>query len=146
MILREALKNDLKGILELYKQLNSEDPILSDKIAENIWNEIFDCKYLKYFVAIENEMIVSTCCISIIPNLSRNGRSYGVIENVITHEEYRNLGIGKKIMMNAVEYAKKHNCYKIVLLSSTTRKEAHAFYEKIGFDGNSKKGFEIRFD
>jgi hypothetical protein len=34
---------------------------------------------------------------------------------------------------------------KIVLQSGSKRKEAHIFYEKCGFDGNSKRAFEIRF-
>jgi hypothetical protein len=45
----------------------------------------------------------------------------------------------------AIEYGKQINCYKIILQSSYKRKENHIFYEKCGFDGNSKRAFEIRF-
>ena len=31
------------------------------------------------------------------------------------------------------------------LQSGVTRPEAHKFYESMGFDGNSKRAFEIRF-
>ena len=46
----------------------------------------------------------------------------------------------------AVDYARDLNCYKAILQSGIKRTEAHAFYESIGFDGSSKKAFEMRFD
>ena len=101
---------------------------------------------IKYFIAIHNNKIISSCYLAIIPNLTRNGRSNGFIENVITNENYRKKGIGKRIIEMAIEYGKQNNCYKIILQSSFKRKENHIFYEKCGFDGNSKKAFEIRFE
>jgi len=53
--------------------------------------------------------------------------------------------LGKAIIDKAVDYAKEQNCYKVMLQSSSKRIEAHKFYEKIGFDGDSKRGFQIRF-
>jgi GNAT superfamily N-acetyltransferase len=78
-------------------------------------------------------------------NLTRQQRPYAVIENVITHQDYRKKGYGTLVMEKAVDYAKRENCYKIMLLSSSSRKDAHQFYERLGFDGSSKKGFQLRF-
>jgi hypothetical protein len=47
-------------------------------------------------------------------------------------------------MEMAIKYAKENKCYKILLQSNNKRKESHKFYENIGFDGESKKAFEIR--
>jgi GNAT superfamily N-acetyltransferase len=82
--------------------------------------------------------------LEIIPNLTQNGKSIGFIENVITDKEYRRKGIGKKVMEMAIKYAKETNCYKVLLQSNNKQKDAHKFYENIGFDGNSKRAFEIR--
>ena len=75
-------------ILELYKQLIPEEiPIdidMANKILEKIENN-----GIKYFIAIENGIIISSCYLAIIPNLTRNGKSNGFIENVITDEKYR---------------------------------------------------------
>lgn len=141
---RMADKNDLSQIMELYKQLLPDEEQISKNEAEKIWDQM-DHNNIKYFVAAENNRIVSACYLAIIPNLTRGGRSNGFIENVITHEDYRKKGIGKNVINQAIEYGKRHGCYKIVLLSSYTRKESHAFYESCGFDGNTKRGFEIRF-
>ena len=144
MSVRIATINDLPKILDLYKELNPEDDELDLITATVIWNNTESKNTTKYLVAIDNNEIVGTCNISIIENLTRSGRPYGIIENVITASKYRRKGIGKELIETAVEYGKNNNCYKIILLSSSKRIEAHKFYESIGFNGNSKKGFELR--
>jgi GNAT superfamily N-acetyltransferase len=139
-----AQKEHLQKILELYKQLIPEEDPININEANKIWEKI-DQNNIKYFIAVENNKIISSCYLAIIPNLTRNGRSNGFIENVITDEKYRKKGIGKRLIKMAVEYGKQNNCYKIILQSSFKRKENHIFYEKCGFDGNSKRAFEIRF-
>ena len=134
--------NELSSLLELYKQLNSDDEI-SETIAKDVWENIKK-QDVKYFVARENGKIVASCYICIIPNLSRGGKSIGFIENVITDKEYRRKGIGKTVMENTVQYARERNCYKVLLQSGKDRTEAHLFYESMGFNGESKKAFEVR--
>ena len=113
MNVRIATKNDLPGILNIYKELNPEDNELDLCKAETIWNKIESKNTTLYLVAIENQVIVGTCNISIIENLTRNGMPYGIIENVITSINYRRKGIGKKLIEKAVELTKNSNCYKM---------------------------------
>jgi len=138
-----AKREHLPMILELYKQLIPEEDPINIIVANKIWEKI-ENNGIKYFIAIEDNKIISSCYLAIIPNLTRNGKSNGFIENVITDEKYRKKGIGKKMIEMAIEYGKQNNCYKIILQSSYKRKENHMFYEKCGFDGNSKRAFEIR--
>lgn len=144
MNIRIASINDLPKILDLYKELNPEDIELDITTAEGIWKRSRVKNTTEYYVAVEGNEIVGTCNISIIENLTRSGKPYGIIENVITSINHRRKGIGKKLIEKAVEKAKENNCYKVILLSSLKRIEAHNFYESIGFNGNSKKGFELR--
>ena len=137
------LENEILLLLDLYKQLNPEDNRINEFTAKNIW-KIIETQNIKYFIAKENGKIISSCYICIIPNLTRGGKSIGFIENVITDIKYRGMGIGKNIMKNAIKYAKEQNCYKILLQSGNKRTDAHGFYESIGFDGESKRAFEIR--
>jgi len=136
-------ENELPSLLELYKQLNPEDSVLTDDTVKNIWENIRN-QNIKYFIAKENGNVISSCYICIIPNLTRGGKSIGYIENVITDINHRNRGIGKKIMQNAINFGKEQNCYKIVLQSGNKRTDAHKFYESIGFDGKSKMAYELR--
>jgi GNAT superfamily N-acetyltransferase len=137
------LENELLSLLELYKQLNPEDNMINEFTAKNIWKNI-ETQNIKYFIAKGNGKIIASCYICIIPNLTRGGKSIGFIENVITDIEYRGKGIGKNIIKNAIRYAKEQNCYKILLQSGNRRTGAHGFYESMGFDGESKRAFEIR--
>ena len=43
-----------------------------------------------------------------------------------------------------VDLREEKNCYKVILQSGITRVDAHRFYENKGFDGNSKKAFDMR--
>jgi GNAT superfamily N-acetyltransferase len=131
-------------ILELYKQLLPEENPIDIILANNIWKEI-ENNNIKYFIALDENKIISSCYLAIIPNLTRNGRSNGFIENVVTHEKYRKKGIGRKLIEMAIEYGKQNNCYKIILQSNRKKEGSHIFYEKCGFNGNSKRAFEIRF-
>ncbi|HSB03247.1 MAG TPA: GNAT family N-acetyltransferase [Anaerolineales bacterium] len=142
---RIARKDDLLGLLSLYKQLNPEEEIIDLEKAYWVWDATEKTNATRYFVAVDTTRIVSTCNITLVPNLTRHGKPFAIIENVITDNDYRRRGIGKKVIENAVQYAKENNCYKVVLLSSMRRIESHEFYESIGFNGSSKKGFEIRF-
>jgi GNAT superfamily N-acetyltransferase len=144
LMIREAIEEDLQGILNLYKQLFDNEEYSDIKSYRDKWREIKQYNNIKYFVAQYNGKIISTCHIIVVPNLTRNRRCYSIIENVITDKEYRNKGYGRKVIEKAIEFAKETNCYKVMLLSSNGRVESHAFYAKIGFDGNSKKGFQIR--
>ena len=138
-----ARKEQLPGILALYKQLVPEEEPIEINKANEIWEKV-EQQGTKYFIAADGDRIVASLYIAIIRNLTRGGNSIGFIENVITDTEYRRKGIGKKLIKMAIDYGKENNCYKIVLLSNVKRKEAHLFYEGCGFDGNSKRGFEIR--
>lgn len=147
MIIRTAKKDDLKGLLELYKYLFvTEDYTNFDEFKEK-WDTILGHNGLEYFMVIEGEKIVASCNIAILPNLSRGQKSYALIENVISHPDYRRKGYGKAVVEEAIEYAKRENCYKVMLLSTASheRKVAHQFYENLGFNGDDKRGFYIKF-
>lgn len=121
MEIRFAENNDLDKLLDLYKELNPDDQPLNSKIAKDIWDKSLTSDYIKYIVGIDDNSIVASCNIAIILNLTRSGRPYGVIENVITNSKYRRKGIGREVIDYAIQYAQRNNCYKVVLLSSSKR-------------------------
>ncbi len=141
---RIAVKQDLPGLLELYRQLTPDDPPLEPERALVIWKMIESSDDIRYFVAVDGQEVVSSCNIAIVPNLTRNGASWAIIENVVTDEAYRRRGIGKRLMEMAIEFAESRGCYKVCLLSNSTRVGAHRFYEELGFSGTAKVGFHLK--
>jgi GNAT superfamily N-acetyltransferase len=86
---------------------------------------------------------VTSCTLIVIPNLTRRGAPYALIENVVTHADHRRAGHGRAVLKAAVAAAWAAGCYKVMLL--TGRKDAGtlAFYLRAGFE-QSKTGFQIR--
>ena len=145
MEFRELNKNDIPSLLELYVQLSDENDGFDLQKATEIWvDEIENNKNIHYFGAVENGKVVSTCYCVIIPNLTRGYRSICFIENVVTHKDFRKQGLARKVIDMAVETARKNKCFKVILQSGSGRKEAHKFYEGLGFASDTKKAFDMR--
>jgi len=139
-------KENLEGILKLLEQLiENRGPTIDFDYAIKIWNHI-ETHNIKYILAKENTDIIGLCYLCVIPNLTHTGKPLGFIGHVIIDKNYRQKGIGKKLMKKAIEYAKQCNCYKIIIQSGIEREGAHTFYEKLGFDGKSKKAFELKLE
>ena len=67
--IREAEIDDLRSILELYRDLHEiDDPLPEESELNHIWSEILASPLLKYFVLIYEGEVVSTCALSIILN------------------------------------------------------------------------------
>jgi GNAT superfamily N-acetyltransferase len=82
--------------------------------------------------------------LSIIPNLSRGCRPYGLVENVVTHEGFRRKGCGTAVLAKALALARESGCYKVMLLTGRKDEGIFRFYESAGFDGNDKRAFLAR--
>ena len=95
-------------------------------------------------VAQATERLVSSCTLAIVPNLTRGGRSYGVIENVVTHADYRRLGLGRRVLDHALDVAWQADCYKVLLATGSKRESTLRFYEEAGFHRGGKTYFEVR--
>lgn len=146
MEFRKLTVSDLSSLLELYRQLDENDDQCSFEQNKRAWDEIEDNSNIQYFGAIDDGKVVSTCYAVYIPNLTRGSRGICFIENVVTDKEYRNRGLASKVIDMAIAFAKEHHCYKAILQSGTSRTEAHRLYENKGFNGTSKKAFDMRLD
>ena len=145
MEIRTLSKADLESLLQLYIQLDEKNSALSLETCIHIWeSEIEPNTNIRYFGAVQDGKVVSTCYAVLIPNLTNDSRGICFIENVVTDIAFRKQGLAKAVIGEAVAYAKAHHCYKVILQSGIARKEAHRFYESIGFNGESKKAFDMR--
>jgi len=145
-IVRQIEQGELKKLLDLYKHLHNDDPDVSnDERLTYVWQEIINDPHMHYLVIEVDGMLVSSCVLAIIKNLTRNLRSYGLIEHVITHPDYRNRGLGTQVVQRAVAIARENNCYKVMLLTGSKKEETLNFYEQAGFKRGIKTGFIIGF-
>ena len=140
-MIREAVKEDLKELLELYLYLH-EDSIPEDsEHLRNTWNQIINDPNHHIILNVIDGKIISSCVCVIIPNLTRNVRPYAFVENVVTHEAYRGRGYAGECLDYAKRIALDNNCYKMMLLTGSKKPETWHFYEKAGYNRNDKTAF-----
>lgn len=145
VVVRNAGETDLAAILGLYRQLSPHHPVADAAHAPTIWRELLARPGVTVFVADYDGCPAATCTLVIVPNLTQGGRSYALVENVVTRSDFRRRGFGRAVLDAALAAAWAAGCYKAMLLSG--RKEetgAPAFYESAGFRRGIKAGFEAR--
>ena len=142
MHIRTLNRGDLNALLMLYGYLHPEDaPLPDQEIIDSIWSEIHHNDRIRYFGCMVGDELVATCTITIIPNLTRGGRAYGVIENVVTHPQYRRRGYGHAVLQHALKHAWNNRCYKVMLLTGRKDEATLNFYQSAGFSADEKQAF-----
>jgi GNAT superfamily N-acetyltransferase len=141
---RTILYEELHKLLSLYKHLHSDDPDVKEyETLNQLWDEIYNDPNLHYIVADNDGELVASCTIAIVKNLTRGLRPYGLIENAVTHKDFRKMGYGTEVLHKAVEIAKECNCYKVMLMTGSKSEDTLRFYEKAGFVKGIKTGFIV---
>lgn len=89
-----------------------------------------------------NGKLVGSLLGIICQDLGGECKPFMVVENVIVKSDYRKKGIGKVLMRFIENFARKKDCYFTMLVSAFRRKDAHKFYESIGYNNDVVKGFK----
>ena len=140
-MIREANRDDLNALLELYLYLHEDSiPDQSEHLSRT-WEQIINDPNHHIIVNEVDGKIVSSCVCVIIPNLTRNVRPYAFIENVVTHKDYRRRGLAQECLNFARDIALKENCYKMMLLTGSKDLNTLHFYEKAGYNSTEKTAF-----
>ena len=140
-MVREAVKEDLDELLNLYLFLHEKNIPKKSEYLENTWKTIIEDINHHIVVKEINGKIVSSCVCVIVPNLTRNIQPYALIENVVTNEGYRGKGYATECLNYAKEIAIKNNCYKMMLLTGTKNENTLAFYKSAGYNSDDKIAF-----
>ena len=142
--IREVADEELFALLCLYARLHPEEEMLPLDEAAPLWKTMRQDLNHLYWGAYWNGSLAATCTLIVVPNLTRGGRPYGLIENVVTHPDYRRRGLGTAVLKHALQTAWEHSCYKVMLLTGSKNESTLRFYEKAGFERGVKTGFVAR--
>lgn len=140
-MVREAKKEDLAEVLELYLYLHEKSIPEQSEHLVSTWDQIVEDENHHLLVNIVNNKIVSSCVCVIIPNLTRNVRPYAFIENVVTNKDYRGKGYATECLNYAKDIAVKENCYKMMLLTGSKEQKTLEFYQNAGYNSTDKTAF-----
>jgi len=84
-------------------------------------------------VAVAGDDVVGTLQLTFIPGLSRLGSTRALIEAVRVRADQRGTGLGGTLVRWAIETARDHGAALVQLTTDASRKDAHRFYERLGF-------------
>ena len=101
MTIRETRQGDLRGLLELYAHLQKEGRLEPDLEAERVWRRILREENHHILVAEEGGRILSSCVCVVVPNLTHGQRPYALVENVVTHPDFRGRGLASACLAAA---------------------------------------------
>jgi ribosomal protein S18 acetylase RimI-like enzyme len=71
--------------------------------------------------------------LTFIPNITYRGGWRALIEGVRVNSKVRSSGVGKKLLVWAIERARERGCHLVQLTSDKARPAAIRFYETLGF-------------
>ena len=139
-VMREAQAGDLAQLLALYGQLK-EVPLSPDEQTPALWARMLETPGYHVIVAEDRGRLISSCALSIIENLTHGQRPYALVENVVTDKALRGQGLGTACLRYAEALARRANCYKLMLMTGSKRRETLAFYERAGYRRGEKTAF-----
>jgi GNAT superfamily N-acetyltransferase len=131
---RLAQASDLEPLLDLFRVSEVSSTAQPSDRAEHIWSDTLTRRGVAVFVSDAGAKIAATCMLITAPNLLRNGRGHGFLENVVTHPEFRGLGHGRAVVLAALTEAWARDCYHVLLQSGRKDPRVHRFYEGCGFE------------
>jgi GNAT superfamily N-acetyltransferase len=132
-----ATVEDLPEVLRLYRDSGLEqDFSLTLTNAERWFQRIQQYPNYTLWVATLKELDdrrVGTFALLVMDNLVHHGSPSGIVEGVAVDPEFQGQGIGRQMMQVAMAQCQAAGCYKLSLSTNLRRKEAHLFYESLGF-------------
>jgi len=146
LLIREAGPEDLEAIIRLHEEdeLGSHGDAWTPEnrpAYEAAFAAIAKSPENRLFVAVAGNEVVGTFQLTFIPNLTGRGALRVKVESVKVKAARRSLGIGAQMMAFAEDQARAQGAAMLELSSNKTRKDAHRFYERLGFS-RSHEGFK----
>ena len=147
--IRRARRDDVAIIIAMLAddRLGGQRERLEDPLPQvyfDAFERVARDPNIQLVVAEDGEGAVVGCLqLCILPGLSSQGASRGLVEDVRVASHCRSRGIGEQLVQWAVTEARAKGCKLVELLTHHTRVDAQRFYERLGFT-RSHVGMTIR--
>jgi GNAT superfamily N-acetyltransferase len=66
-------------------------------------------------------------------------RPVAVLSALVVHEAHRRKGVGRQLLEAVEAWAREQRAYRITLSSGLAREDAHAFYERLGYEHTARR-------
>ena len=136
ILIREATKSDLPTIGKLLEDLTDA---MDDTQGIDIGIAIKTCEYLlddasSYFLVAAMEGTPVGFINFTIRQTILHRSSSALIDELVVVEEYQGKGVGKQLVLAALEKCKQRGCCEVEVSTEKTNLKAREFYKKCGFE------------
>ncbi|MGD1852603.1 MAG: GNAT family N-acetyltransferase [Cyanophyceae cyanobacterium] len=133
--IRPAATEDLPEVLRLYYQSGVDaDSGMRVSDGEQFFERIQQYPNYSLWIAGLERKTVGTFALLVMDNLVHHGAPAGIVEGVAVDPAFQGRGIGRQMKEVAIAQCRAAGCYKMSLSTNLKRKDAHAFYESLGFE------------
>jgi ribosomal protein S18 acetylase RimI-like enzyme len=138
VVIRSARRDDLPRIVELLAddRLGATREDVCDTAAD-FYIAAFDAIVAQagncVIIAEVDKVVVGSLQLTLVPGLSRRGATRAFIEGVRVASSHRGRRIGELLVLDAIGRARAASCSVVQLTTDASRKDAHRFYERLGF-------------
>lgn len=139
LTVRTIKEHELIQLVSLYSEL-IDIPTNITKIAQ-VYGTIMNNENYVVLGAFDGEELLGSLMGVVCLDLIGDCNPFMVIENVIVSSRARRQGVGKQLMHHIEQVARDRKCWYLILVSGESRKEAHQFYEQLGYKEESVQGY-----
>ena len=133
--IRECKAEDFDSIIVLLGQLWPGKPLDSVSL-KRVYDRTLASDRQIYLCAVCDQRVVGFGSLTIKSNLW-NEAFVGYVDEMVVDGAHQGRGIGTQILDRLILWAREHGCNRIELDSAFHRKDAHAFYERRGFQSRA---------
>lgn len=135
--LRIATRQDALLLAALQAEMDDGDPAAvtdADSAAmQAVLADMAAYPDFRAYIAYEGDQAVGSFTLMVFATPSQGGQSQALLDAVVVSRTRRGCGIGEAMVREALFMASAAGCYKLILSSNLKRRDAHRFYEDLGF-------------
>lgn len=116
-------------------------PVTNKQVEQRLAKIQNNNSHIVYVATLANEYVIGWAHAHISALIVR--QTSAIIWGLVVDKNYRHNGIGRCLMQQIEQWAFLAGCENVLLTSNIKRKEAHLFYDKIGYT-NIKQSFTFQ--
>jgi len=136
IVIRKPKKSDLPAIRRLLAELiNAMDDTecIGMRVAPGVWERLLRDARSHFLVATSGGSPIGLIHFTTRQTVLHRSPS-GMIDELIVTAQYQGKGIGKQLVLAAIERCRQLGCCEVEVSTEQTNLRARSFYRKCGFD------------
>jgi N-acetylglutamate synthase-like GNAT family acetyltransferase len=134
-MIRDAYSSDAEALVALIRHLGY--PASADAVRERV-ERLWSSEADRLVVAELDGEIVGLASLHTSLSIAYDGQA-AKLSAIVVDERHRQRGIGRALVEEMEREAKRRGCCLVFLTTAGRREDAHAFYERMGFEETGRR-------